>query len=106
MRACALSEDIGADLEQSVEVREVAAEALDASEEALDASEEALDASEEALDASEEIQPSVEVRPCKVLPPLEEAHSSEEGLAEDPATCAVVLLLAAEACNDLRLSLA
>lgn len=85
MRACALLEDIGVDLERAAETRE---------------------ASAEALDASEEIQPSVEARPCKVLPPLEEAHSSEEDPVEDPAACVVVLLLEAEACSDLKLSLA
>jgi hypothetical protein len=85
MRACALLEDIGADLEQSAEARE---------------------ASVEALDASEEIQPSAEARPCKVLPPLEDDHSSEEGPVEDLAACAAVLLLEAEACSDLKLSLA
>lgn len=40
MRACALLEDIGADLEQSAETREAFAEALDAFAEDLDASEE------------------------------------------------------------------
>jgi len=99
MRACALLEDIGVDLEQAAETREASAEALDASEEALDAS-------EETLDAFGEMQPSVEARPCKVLPPLEEAHSSEEDPVEDPAACVVVLLLEAEACSDLKLSLA
>ena len=92
MRACALLEDIGVDLEQAAETREASAEALDASE--------------ETLDAFGEMQPSVEARPCKVLPPLEEAHSSEEGPVEDPAACAVMLLLEAEACSDLKLSLA
>jgi hypothetical protein len=78
MRACALLGDIGADLEQSAEARE----------------------------ASEEVQPSAEARPCKVLPPLEEDHSSEDDPEEDLAACAAAQPLEAEACSDLKLSLA
>jgi hypothetical protein len=99
MRACALLEDIGAALEQSAEAHEASAEVPDASEGVPDAS-------EEVPGAFGEIQPSVEAQPCKVLPPLAEGHSSEEGHVEDLAACAAVLLLEAEACSDLKLSLA